>query len=89
MITTSDGVIYKNPKSYRKYKKKLKLAQRKLSKTKGTKNREKLRLKVAKILKFKTNEKGRKAGYKQIKNLKKMLYLKAKFLMGENDLFSN
>ena len=25
---------------------------------------------VAKILKFKTNEKGRKAGYKQIKNLK-------------------
>jgi DNA-directed RNA polymerase specialized sigma24 family protein len=44
---------------------------------------------IAKILKFKTSEKGRKAGYKQIKNLKKMLYLKAKFLMGENDLFSN
>jgi len=44
---------------------------------------------VARILKFKTNEKDRKAGYKQIKNLKKMLYLKAKSLMGDNDIFSN
>lgn len=44
---------------------------------------------VAKILKFKTNEKGRKAGYKQIKNLKKMLYLKAQKLLSENDLFSD
>lgn len=44
---------------------------------------------VAKILKFKTNEKGRKAGYKQIKNLKKMLYLKAQKLLTDNDLFSD
>jgi hypothetical protein len=44
---------------------------------------------VAKILKFKTNEKGRKAGYKQIKNLKKMLYLKAQYLLKNNDLFSS
>lgn len=43
---------------------------------------------IAKILKFKTNEKGRKAGYKQIKNLKKMLYLKAQRLLKDNDLFS-
>ncbi len=43
---------------------------------------------IAKILNFKTNEKGRKAGYKQIKNLKKMLYQKAQKLMKENDLFS-
>jgi hypothetical protein len=43
---------------------------------------------VAKILRFKTSEKGRKAGYKQIKNLKKMLFLKAQFLLGENDIFN-
>lgn len=44
---------------------------------------------VAKMLKFKTNEKGRKAGYKQIKNLKKMLYIKAINLLKDNDLFSS
>ena len=43
---------------------------------------------IARILRFKTNEKGRKAGYKQIKNLKKMLYNKAQFLLKDNDLFS-
>jgi len=43
--------------------------------------------KVAEILRFTTNEKGRKAGYKQIKNLKKILYNKAKLLMEQNDLF--
>ena len=43
---------------------------------------------VAQILKFKTSEKGRKAGYKQIKNLKKMLYVKAQLLLKENDIFS-
>lgn len=43
---------------------------------------------IAKILKFKTNEKGRKAGYKQIKNLKKMLFLKAKQLLKDNDIFN-
>jgi len=42
---------------------------------------------VAKILKFKTNEKGRKAGYKQIKNLKKMLYVKASHMLKSNDVF--
>ena len=44
---------------------------------------------VAQVLKFKTNEKGRKAGYKQIKNLKKMLYVKAQLLLKENDIFSS
>ena len=44
---------------------------------------------VAKVLRFKTNETGRKAGYKQIKNLKKMLFNKAQKLMRENDLFSD
>jgi len=44
---------------------------------------------VAQILKFKTSEKGRKAGYKQIKNLKKMLYVKAQLLLKENDIFSS
>ncbi len=44
---------------------------------------------VAKILKFKTSEKGRKAGYKQIKNLKKMLYIKAQNLLKDNDIFSS
>lgn len=43
---------------------------------------------VAKILRFKTSEKGRKAGYKQIKNLKKMLFLKAQHLLTENDIFN-
>ena len=44
---------------------------------------------VAKVLRFKTNEAGRKAGYKQIKNLKKMLYNKAQKIMREHDLFSD
>jgi hypothetical protein len=44
---------------------------------------------IAKILHFKTNEKGRKAGYKQIKNLKKMLYIKAQNLLKDNDIFSS
>ena len=44
---------------------------------------------VAQVLRFKTSEKGRKAGYKQIKNLKKMLYIKAQILLKENDIFSS
>ena len=44
---------------------------------------------VAQVLRFKTSEKGRKAGYKQIKNLKKMLYVKAQILLKENDIFSS
>jgi hypothetical protein len=44
---------------------------------------------VARFLKFRTSEKGRKAGYKQIKNLKKLLYLKAKEILQEHDIFSN
>ena len=44
---------------------------------------------VARFLKFKTTEKGRKAGYKQIKNLRKMLYLKAKALLEKNDIFNH
>ncbi len=43
---------------------------------------------IASILNFKTNEQGRKAGYKQIKNLKKMLYLKAQKILRDTDLFS-
>jgi DNA-directed RNA polymerase specialized sigma24 family protein len=42
---------------------------------------------IAKILKFKTSEVGRKAGYKQIKNIKNMLYIKAKLILAENDVF--
>lgn len=42
---------------------------------------------VAKKLGYKTSEKGRKAGYKQIKNLKKMLKEKAVKLMDKNDMF--
>lgn len=44
---------------------------------------------IAKILRFKTSEKGRKAGYKQIKNLKKMLFLKAQDLLSQHDIFTN
>lgn len=43
---------------------------------------------IAKILKFKTNEVGRKAGYKQIKNIKNMLYARAKLILANNDVFN-
>ena len=50
LAITSDGKKYANPKYLRKAQKKLKKAQRKLSrKAKGSKNREKQRLRVAKI----------------------------------------
>ena len=42
---------------------------------------------VAKKLGYKTSEKGRKAGYKQIKNLKKMLKEKAVKILTRNDVF--
>ena len=42
---------------------------------------------VAAILGYKTSEKGRKAGYKQIKNLKKMLKQKAERIIDRNDFF--
>lgn len=41
---------------------------------------------VAKFMGYKTNEKNRKAGYKQIKNLKKMLKQKAEELIKEFDI---
>ena len=41
---------------------------------------------VAKFMGYKTNEKNRKAGYKQIKNLKKMLREKAEEIIRENDI---
>lgn len=44
---------------------------------------------VASILKFKTTEKGRKAGYKQIQNLKKLFAAKAKEVVSAVDLFSD
>lgn len=42
---------------------------------------------VAKFLKFRTSEKGRKAGYKQIQNLKRLLYLRAREVIEKNDIF--
>jgi hypothetical protein len=41
---------------------------------------------VAKILGFKTTEKGRKAGYKQIKNLKKLFAKKAAYILEHEDI---
>jgi hypothetical protein len=41
---------------------------------------------VAEVLRLKTNEKHRKPGYRQIKNIKKMLYLKAAELIKNNDV---
>tara|TARA_B110000483_G_scaffold106259_1_gene129691 strand:- start:268 stop:906 length:639 start_codon:yes stop_codon:yes gene_type:complete len=41
---------------------------------------------VAKYLGFKTNEKKRSAGYKQIKNLKKIFHEKAKQIISERDI---
>lgn len=41
---------------------------------------------VAKFMGYKSNEKNRAAGYKQIKNIKKMLKEKAKELMNEHDI---
>lgn len=41
---------------------------------------------VAEFMGYKTNEKNRKAGYKQIKNLKKMLKQKAEDIIRDNDI---
>jgi hypothetical protein len=41
---------------------------------------------VAKFLGFKTNERKRSAGYKQIKNLKKIFQEKAKIIIKEKDI---
>lgn len=50
LATCSDGTIYENIKSYRTLKRKMKKLQRKhAKKVKGSKNREKARLKLAKI----------------------------------------
>lgn len=42
--------------------------------------------KAAKELGYKSNEKGRKAGYKQIKNFEKMFRTLAKKILKENDI---
>lgn len=42
---------------------------------------------IAKILRFKTTEKNRTAGYKQIKNIKNLLLKKAKVILVEEDVF--
>jgi len=42
---------------------------------------------IAQVLGYKTNEKGRKAGYKQIKNLKNLYKKIAKKLLERNDVF--
>ena len=50
LAVTSDGVKYENPKSYAKAQKRLARLQRQLSrKTKGSHNREKARIKVARL----------------------------------------
>jgi putative transposase len=50
LFTTSDGVKISNPKHYNKLYKKLRLAQKSLSrKVKGSKNRDKARVKLARI----------------------------------------
>ena len=55
--TTSDGEVFENPKWLRKQEKKLKKVQRNLSrKKKGSKNREKARIKVTKIHEKITNQ---------------------------------
>ena len=41
---------------------------------------------VAKMMGYKTNEKKRKAGYRQVKNLKKMFMQKASELIKEHDI---
>ena len=57
-LITSDGEFIDNPKFLRKQEKKLRKLQRKHSKSKkGGKNREKLRIKVAKVFKKVTNQK--------------------------------
>ena len=43
---------------------------------------------VAKIMGYKTSEKGRKAGYKQIKNLKKVFKEKAQQILDKEDIIS-
>ena len=43
---------------------------------------------VAKIMGYKTSEKGRKAGYKQIKNLKKVFKKKAQEILKREDIIS-
>lgn len=43
---------------------------------------------VAKIMGYKTSEKGRKAGYKQIKNLKKVFKEKAQEILKKEDIIS-
>ena len=42
---------------------------------------------VAKVMGYKTTEKGRKAGYKQIKNLKKLFREKAEKILDTHDIF--
>jgi hypothetical protein len=42
---------------------------------------------VARILGYKSNEKGRKAGYKQIKNLKNQYKTTAKKIIKKEDIF--
>lgn len=44
---------------------------------------------VAKEMGYKTNEQGRRAGYKQIKNLKKQFKEKAKKILEKKDIFIN
>lgn len=44
---------------------------------------------VAKFMGYKTNEKKRKAGYRQVKNLKKMFMEKAAEIIKENDIIIN
>tara|TARA_R110000772_G_scaffold82026_1_gene174146 strand:- start:281 stop:499 length:219 start_codon:yes stop_codon:yes gene_type:complete len=44
---------------------------------------------VAKMMGYKTNEKKRKAGYRQVKNLKKLFMQKASEIIKEHDIIVN
>lgn len=57
LVITSDGVVFENQKHFQKMKSKLRVEQRSLSrKKKGSKRREKQRLKVAKLYEKITNQ---------------------------------
>nr|WP_216475962.1 RNA-guided endonuclease TnpB family protein [Caldisphaera lagunensis] len=56
LVTTSDGIVIENPKVFDKVEKKIRLVQRVLSrKKKGSKNYEKVRIKLAKLYEYAKN----------------------------------
>ncbi|GGM79471.1 hypothetical protein GCM10007108_17120 [Thermogymnomonas acidicola] len=49
LVTTSDGVVIENPKSFDKVERRIKILQRSLSRKRGSRNHEKARRKLAKL----------------------------------------